>query len=405
MKLKSKATLVFSLVGTALVLMACSEPSIAPPVPGNAGTIVFTDITADEVKVVWTEAADTRTSQDQLEYKVVYSTALDIETPEKAESNGVVLTDWTADIAAATATGLSSGTTYFFNVIVRDEDGNKEVYVPASVDTTTDPQPYLIMADFSETLYKILTDGSSSTVLLDDSTVQIGTPTGVAVEQENGVVYWTDFFYDSIMKANVDGSEISLVLDGGSGDVVLPFEVELDEEHGVLYWLNRSDSSLKRVTVDGSAVETVISNSNTLDEGWGLELDPATKTLYWTNFSVGSTPGLFSVSTDGTDQKNVVTGSAAGDPRGIALNPQTNELYWADYANGKIRKVNTDGTGVADVTGSGLTSPEGLLYRNGILYITDNGTDKLYSYNLSSGSLTELGGGYDTPNDLDYYAP
>jgi chitodextrinase len=43
--------------------------------------------------------------------------------------------DWTQNITADQADGLTSGTTYWFQVIVRDEAGNMSIYTELSATT------------------------------------------------------------------------------------------------------------------------------------------------------------------------------------------------------------------------------------------------------------------------------
>jgi len=63
-----------------------------------------------------------------------------IDTAEKAEANGVAIQFFSPDIGAFLATGLSSNTTYFFNVIVRDEANNKAAYTMTSTTTSDTPE-------------------------------------------------------------------------------------------------------------------------------------------------------------------------------------------------------------------------------------------------------------------------
>jgi hypothetical protein len=52
-----------------------------------------------------------------------------------AQANGTVARDWTLDVTTANATGLSSGTLYYFNVLVKDGAGNINAYVSGSQST------------------------------------------------------------------------------------------------------------------------------------------------------------------------------------------------------------------------------------------------------------------------------
>lgn len=50
-------------------------------------------------------------------------------------ANGTMVQDWTTAITSETATGLTASTLYYFNIIVRDPDGNMTAYAPTSLST------------------------------------------------------------------------------------------------------------------------------------------------------------------------------------------------------------------------------------------------------------------------------
>jgi len=95
-----------------------------PPVPGNSGTITTSNVGTTSLTLNWTKATDNFTPQSGLQYEVLLSVNSG-GTPDNTQ----VIQTFTADIATFTATGLASGTAYFFNVIVKDAEGNKTVYV------------------------------------------------------------------------------------------------------------------------------------------------------------------------------------------------------------------------------------------------------------------------------------
>ncbi len=114
------------------------EPELTGPIPGEYGIITTTGMTTSQVELYWHPAtdADSITPQSRLEYKIIRSNSSNINTAENAEANGTLVADWTEDISSTIATGLSESTTYYFNVIVRDEDENKAVYAVISITTT-----------------------------------------------------------------------------------------------------------------------------------------------------------------------------------------------------------------------------------------------------------------------------
>jgi hypothetical protein len=101
------------------------------PVIGSG--ITYSNIASTSVSVNWGKATDAVTAQSALEYKVVKASSSGaIDTI--VEADGVlasdVVIDWTDDIDTVSATGLTSATTYYFAVLVRDLSGNKALYSP-----------------------------------------------------------------------------------------------------------------------------------------------------------------------------------------------------------------------------------------------------------------------------------
>ncbi|MEM7184193.1 MAG: hypothetical protein AAF518_25060, partial [Spirochaetota bacterium] len=109
--------------------------SIAP-VPGNSGAIATSSTPSNSsITLAWAKASDGISSQNTLQYIVYRSTSNNIATVTDAEVNGTAINSYTTDIATATDTGLSSGTTYYYTVLVKDEAGNKAAYTMSSFGT------------------------------------------------------------------------------------------------------------------------------------------------------------------------------------------------------------------------------------------------------------------------------
>ncbi|MGO0059809.1 fibronectin type III domain-containing protein [Brevibacillus fluminis] len=116
-----------------------AAPDTTAPVVGNSGTVTASQATPTSVDLSWTAATDTVTDAGNLQYKVVYSTSNNLDTVANAETNGTVAQNWTANVTSATASGLTPNTTYYFNVLVKDEAGNKSLYSGVSQETTAAP--------------------------------------------------------------------------------------------------------------------------------------------------------------------------------------------------------------------------------------------------------------------------
>ena len=108
------------------------------PVPGDDGLITNNLVTVSSIQALWSPATDVETAQGDLEYCLYISSDNNIATPAEAYRNGTVVHDWEAGMVTAIAAGLTPGTTYFFNVVVRDGDGLKAAYRTVSITTETD---------------------------------------------------------------------------------------------------------------------------------------------------------------------------------------------------------------------------------------------------------------------------
>jgi len=128
---------------TAYIPASAKTVDITAPEAGNAGLLEISDEEEYELENIsltlsWTKASDNNTSGPTvLEYRVVYSTSSNIGNVNSALENDMtpeakqVWTtdiDSTVDIAEDYISGLTKGTCYYFNVLVRDEAGNTGVY-------------------------------------------------------------------------------------------------------------------------------------------------------------------------------------------------------------------------------------------------------------------------------------
>src|SRR5262249_4134518 len=86
--------------------------------------------------LTWTKATDNVSAQSALQYEVRRSLSNNLDSVLNAEANGTIVKAYTEDTAIATVSGLSASTDYFFNVIVKDDAGNKAVYATVLVHTS-----------------------------------------------------------------------------------------------------------------------------------------------------------------------------------------------------------------------------------------------------------------------------
>ncbi|MBK8396884.1 MAG: fibronectin type III domain-containing protein [Leptospiraceae bacterium] len=108
-----------------------SIPDTLSPTVGNNGSITITHLKATSLTLNWTKSSDLGTLTNSLQYKVVQSTSDNISTVLEMETTGSgrsTIQDWAVDINTKDVTGLTVSTTYYFNVLVKDQAGNKTIY-------------------------------------------------------------------------------------------------------------------------------------------------------------------------------------------------------------------------------------------------------------------------------------
>ena len=112
------------------------------PVPGNEGVLTFSDETIDSLTLNWTAAGDLNKAAIELEYKIIGSDSVNLNTLTDCQTTGdgrFTVTDWTAGITSAKAVGLNPAGTYYFNILVRDTLKQESLY--SKKEFTFDPVP------------------------------------------------------------------------------------------------------------------------------------------------------------------------------------------------------------------------------------------------------------------------
>jgi hypothetical protein len=108
------------------------------PVFGDNGELNISDITSYSVSISWTGSSDDETELEDLQYRVFMSLSDNIDTVENIEAYGTPVNEYTAEISELIVDELKAETEYFFNVIVKDEAGNKTAYIALSGITLAD---------------------------------------------------------------------------------------------------------------------------------------------------------------------------------------------------------------------------------------------------------------------------
>ncbi len=103
------------------------------------GAITASDITSTGVTLSWNKAADDLDAQSALQYLVYRSGSGNLTTVADTEINGTPVGSYAADLSTKAVSGLSAGTVSYFNVIVKDQAGNKSCYTQKQVVTPIVP--------------------------------------------------------------------------------------------------------------------------------------------------------------------------------------------------------------------------------------------------------------------------
>lgn len=116
------------------VIAAAMEKNNAPTLSSKA--IKTNSVTATTLNLRWTAAADDHTAAAGLQYDVYLSKSNNLSSVEKCEQNGTKLATLNnADFYSVK--NLVPATTYYFNVVVRDEQGQAACYTAKSVKTAS----------------------------------------------------------------------------------------------------------------------------------------------------------------------------------------------------------------------------------------------------------------------------
>lgn len=124
------------------VVVTCSD--VVAPTAGSSGTLTVANLSTNSLDLSWSKSTDNMSSQASLQYRVYYSTNSAFDSVAEVKANGTEVTSgYTTDINSQSIASLLDDTTYYLNVLVRDEAGNEAAYAKKSVLTLTADPIYL----------------------------------------------------------------------------------------------------------------------------------------------------------------------------------------------------------------------------------------------------------------------
>jgi DNA-binding beta-propeller fold protein YncE len=176
-------------------------------------------------------------------------------------------------------------------------------------------------------------------------------------------LYWGDREGMRVMRCELDGSSVETLVQTGQGDQDRRDQtnwcvgVAVDHVGGYLYWTQKgpSDAGLGRILragIDLPAGESASSRSDVevvfkdLPEPIDLEIEPTTRTLFWTDRGDpphGNTVNRAQLDTIGVSEPEIVF-THLMEGIGIALDPAHNRMFVTDLG-GNIWVAALDGTG------------------------------------------------------------
>jgi DNA-binding beta-propeller fold protein YncE len=204
-------------------------------------------------------------------------------------------------------------------------------------------------------------DGGNRTTIVPSGGTY--TPKQLHFDAVSRKLYWSDREGMRVMRCDLDGSNAETLVQTGQGDEDRRDQtnwcvgVAVDHVGGHLYWTQKgpSDAGLGRILRAGielPAGESASSRSDVevvfkdLPEPIDLEIEPATRTLYWTDRGDpphGNTVNRAQLDTIGVSEHEIVF-THLMEGIGIALDPAHNRMFVTDLG-GNIWVAALDGAG------------------------------------------------------------
>jgi DNA-binding beta-propeller fold protein YncE len=191
------------------------------------------------------------------------------------------------------------------------------------------------------------------------------TPKQIQIEKSSAKLYWSDREGMRVMRANLDGSNIETLVDTSQGDprpgpdaTKWCVGIALDVESGKLYWTqkggdNAEQGRILRANIDMPQEETPSDRQDiellydALPEPIDLDIDPGTRTLYWTDR--GDPPRGNTVNRAPLDAASgkrpppEIVFDHLMEGIGLALDPKGGRMFITDFG-GSIYSANLDGS-------------------------------------------------------------
>ena len=191
------------------------------------------------------------------------------------------------------------------------------------------------------------------------------TPKQIQIEKKTGKLYWCDREGMRVMRADLDGSNIETLVDTSEGDPRPGPDarkwcvgIAVDAPGGKFYWTQKGDDNAGQGRIFRANIELTQGRTpanrpdvellyDNLPEPIDLDIDPSTRTLYWTDRGDpprGNTVNRASLdSLPGERNAPEILLSNLMEGIGLALDPKGGRMFITDFA-GTVYRANLDGS-------------------------------------------------------------
>jgi len=203
------------------------------------------------------------------------------------------------------------------------------------------------------------------------------TPKQLQIEKTTRKLYWSDREGMRVMRANLDGSNVETLVDTSQGDARPGPDptkwcvgIAVDVAGGKVYWTqkggdNAGQGRMCRANIDIPAGQTAASRTDVellysgLPEPIDLDIDPLTRTLYWTDRGDpprGNTVNRAPLDAPAAERNSPeILFTHLMEGIGLALDPKGGRMFFTDFG-GSVYSADLDGS-----------NPRTLLYGQGNL--------------------------------------
>ncbi|MFO1524378.1 MAG: beta-propeller fold lactonase family protein [Turneriella sp.] len=372
----------------------------AAPVPGNSGTLTTSGITTSAITINWTAATDNVTAQTSLEYLLYFSLANNLGSVSAIETNGTAVGSYASNIITQTATGLTTGTTYYFAVIVRDALGNKAAYgVVSGVTNAIAESGFLYTANLLSNDISMHSIDATTGALTAIGSIAAGTnPYFVTVERSGRFAYVVNTGSQDISMYAINASTGSLTSIGTIPTGINPHSITIDPSGRFAYVANYSSDNVSMYTINMTT--GILTSNGTIAAGTNPEsviTDPSGRFAYVANY-FSNNVSMYTINASTGILTNNGTIPSGGTRAGTAFSDPTGKYVYVTNPNGigvSMYIINPS-TGVLTANGTiaaGTSPQKGSIDPTGkFAYIANNSNDvSMYSINASTGTLTSIG--------------